>query len=279
MAAVVVTAAEWLRAPGLGWAAAAVAACLLAGLGLMPVRGWRRSLAALLIAGISVAIVVTQRRLTLIERDWPHQLEARVETASGRLRGDLHEAFHLAERLAAAGAAVGDESQAAAFRHLEELMPARGVESGVAVLDPDGTPWAWAGRQRLRPSATGDSLAAPGTGYYLVLETRRHSARGRVAVASVLIWAHPAVTDRSRSLAELFRARTEVGLEVYAAGTAPDSPNVFDYTEPTTAGDRLLFSTQPVPPTQGGAREIAATRGSRYVTWLLILLVLVTVSG
>lgn len=278
MAAVVVTAAEWLRAPGLAWAAAALTACLMAALALMPVGGWRRSLAVVLVAGTAVAIVITQRRLTLIERDWPHQLEARVETASGRLRGDLHDAFHLAERLAAAGAALGDGDQPAAFRRLEELIPARGVESGVAVLDPDGTPWAWAGRQRLRPSAAGDSLAARGTGYYLVLETRRHSARGRVAVASVLIWAHPAVTDRSRSLAELFRARTEVGLEVYAAGTAPDSPNVFDYTEPTTAGDRLLFSTQPVPPTQGGAREIAATRGARYVTWLLILLVLVAVS-
>jgi two-component system nitrogen regulation sensor histidine kinase NtrY len=278
VAAVVIAAAEWLRAPGLGWAAVVLAACLFAAATLLPIRSWRRTLALILIAGISLAIVVTQRRLTLIERDWPHQLEARVETASGRLRGDLHEAFHLAERLAAAGALAADDAQPAAFRRLQGLIPGSGVESGVAVLDPDGTPWAWAGRQRLRPAAVGDSLAARGTGYYLVLETRRHSAGGRVAVASVLIWAHPAVTDRSRSLAELFRARTEVGLEVYAAGTAPDSPNVFDYTEPTTAGDRLLFSTQPIPPTQAGARGIAATGGARYVTWLLMLLVLIAIS-
>ena len=278
VAAVVVAAAEWLRAPGLAWAAVAVGACLLAAAALLPVRGWHRRLALVVLAGTALAIVVTQRRLTLIERNWPDQLEARVETASGRLRGDLHEAFHLAVRLAAAGALAADGTQAAAFRRLEQLIPGSGVESGVAVLEADGTPWAWAGRQRLRPSAKGDSLAARGTGYYLVLETRRHSASGRVAVASVLIWAHPAVTDRSRSLAELFRERTEVGLEVYAAGTAPDSPNVFDYTEPTTAGDRLLFSTQPVPPTQGGAREIAATSGARYVTWLLILLVMIAIS-
>ena len=278
VAAVVIAAAEWLRAPALVWAAAAVGACLCAAAALVPFRGWRRKLAAALIAGIALAIVVTQRRLTLIERDWPHQLEARVESASRRLRGDLHDVFHLAERLAAEGALAADGTEAAAFDRLEQLIPARGVESGVAILDADGVPWAWAGRQRLRPAADGDSLAARGTGYYLVLETRRHSASGRVAVASVLIWAHPAVTDRSRSLAELFRERTEVGLEVYAAGTAPNSPNVFDYTEPTTAGDRLLFSTQPVPPTQGGARQLAATSGSRYVTWLLLVLVVVAIS-
>ena len=70
------------------------------------------------------------------------------------------------------------------------------------------------------------------------------------SVAGVLIWAHPAVPDGFRSLAELFRERTEVGLTVYPPGTAPDSVDVFDYAEPTTAGDRLLFSARPVPPEQ-----------------------------
>ena len=80
-------------------------------------------------------------------------------------------------------------------------------------------------------------------------------------MAGVLIWAHPAVPDRGRSLAELFRARTEVGLTVYPAGTAPDSADVFDYEEPTTAGPRLLFSVQPIPPEQGAAKELAYERG------------------
>ena len=278
VAAVVLTSAEWLRAPSLGWAAAATAACVAAGIGLRPIQGWRRWSSLVVLAVMALVVVVTQRRLTLIERDWPAQLEARIESASGRLRGDLHEAFHLAERLAAAGADAAGADQAAAFRRLAGLIPATGIESGVAVLDADGRPWAWAGRQRLQPVADGPPLGARSTGYYLVLETRRHSATGRVAVGSVLIWAHPAVTDRSRSLAELFRGRTEVGLDVYAAGTAPNNPNVFDYTEPTTAGDRLLFSTQPVPPTQGEARRIAANRGALALAWLLVALMVLTFS-
>jgi signal transduction histidine kinase len=278
VAAVVAASAEWLRAPSPGWALASVVACVATVAGLWPVRGWRRSLAAVVVAGIAAAVAVTQRQLTLIERDWPAQLEARIEAASGRLRGDLHHAFQLAERLAEEGAAAATADQATAFRRLAAAVPATGIESGVAVLEPDGRPWAWAGRQRLEPVAAGPALGARSAGYYLVLETRRHSGNGRVALGSVLIWAHPAVTDRSRSLAELFRGRTEVGLDVYAAGTAPNNPNVFDYTEPTTAGDRLLFSTQPVPPTQGEARQIAATRGARVLTWLLLALTVLAFS-
>ena len=132
-------------------------------------------------------------------------------------------------------------------------------------------PWAWAGRHRLPPVAEGDSIGSRATGYYVVLEARRHTADGRTAVAGVLIWAHPAVPDRGRSLAELFRERTEVGLTVYPPSTAPDSADVFDYEEPTTAGRRLLFSVRPVPPEQGTAKELAFERGSRgWSTWLVL---------
>jgi signal transduction histidine kinase len=104
-----------------------------------------------------------------------------------------------------------------------------------------------------------------------VLEARRHSPQGQTAVATVLLWAHPAVSDRDRSLAELFRGRTEVGLAVYPPGAAPDSPDVFDYEEPTTAGPRLLFSVQPIPPEQGAAKELAFERGSRAIILLVLL--------
>ena len=50
---------------------------------------------------------------------------------------------------------------------------------------------------------------------------------------------------------------------MYPPGTAPDSVDVFDYAEPTTAGDRLLFSVQPIPPEQGTAKERVFERGSR----------------
>ena len=86
----------------------------------------------------------------------------------------------------------------------------------------------------------------------------------------MLIWAHPAVPDRGRSLAELFRARTEVGLTVYPPNTAPDSADVFDYEEPTTAGPRLLFSVRRCRRSRGRPRSSPIERGSRAVTWLLL---------
>jgi hypothetical protein len=149
----------------------------------------------------------------------------------------------------------------------------------VVILDPGGLPWAWAGRHRLPPVAQGASIGSRTTGYYVVLEARRHTAGGRVAVAGVLIWAHPTVPDRRRSLAELFRERTEVGLSVYPPDTAPDSADVFDYEEPTTAGPRLLFSVRPVPPEQGTAKQLVYERGSRLVTWLVLLTLALALSA
>ena len=264
-------AAEWLRWPSLPWVvvgALAVAGCLVA---LFPYRGWRRrGLAATLVALI-VTIAVTQARLTAIETSWTEQRERRVQAASERLSGDLQAALHRADRLAQSALAVPQDDRATALRTLQRLVPTRGAEMSVALLDPEGDVWAWAGRHRLPPVAAGDSIGSRATGYYVVLEARRHSAEGRTAVAGVLIWAHPAVPDRSRSVAELFREGTEVGLTVYPPDSAPDSVDVFDYEEPTTAGPRLLFSVRPVPPEQGTAKQRAYAGGSRIATWLILL--------
>jgi two-component system, NtrC family, nitrogen regulation sensor histidine kinase NtrY len=266
-----VAAAEWLRRPSLPWVmvgAFAVVACLVV---LAAWPRWRqRGLAATLV-GLIATIAVTQARLTAIETRWAEQRERRVEAASRRLDGDLHEALHRADRLAQSALAAPRDDRAAALRLLERLVPRGGTEVSVVLFDPEGDPWAWAGRHRLPPVADGDSLGARATGYYVVLEARRHSADGRSAVAGVLVWAHPAVPDRSRSLAELFRESTEVGLAVYPPGAAPDSVDVFDYEEPTTAGRRLLFSVQPVPPEQGTAKQRAFDGGSRLALWLLLV--------
>jgi two-component system, NtrC family, nitrogen regulation sensor histidine kinase NtrY len=225
----------------------------------------------LALLGLVAALAVSQWRLSAIENRWPEQRELRVSAASKRLAGDLHAAFHRAEQLAHAAIATSPADRTAAFNLLRQLVPSRGPEMTVAVLDPQGNPWAWAGRHRLPPTAEGDSIGARATGYYVLLEARRHSADGRTAVAGVLIWAHPAVPDRSRSLAQLFHRRTEVALRVFPAGTAPDSVDVFDYQEPTTEGPRLLFSVEPVPPEQGSAKEATIERGTRAVTWVVLL--------
>lgn len=274
LAAVVAT-AEWLHAPSATWAIAAALMAVLAA-GVTVVR-WRRIPAVLLAAALlllAVELLATARQLHLNESDWPAQREARITAYGERVGGELRSALRATSRLADRGVDAAALSQEGAFEALAAAVPAGGVELGVAILDSTGAPWAWAGRHRLAPEASGDSIDARTSGYYVVLETRRHSA-GRVVVASVLIWADSAVPDRSRSVAERFRRATEVGLHVYPPGAAPEhNPDIFDYSEPTTAGPRLLFSVQPVPPTQDEARDRVFTRSGRVLLLLLGLSVL-----
>jgi len=276
--AAVGAAAEWLRQPSPTWVWAGWA-CVLGGAAVLyPFEGWRRRALTATLLGLALSLTLAQRQLTGIERRWPQERQERVTAASQRLDGDLHSVLHRTERLAEAAVRTSPNDRASALEALERLVPAGGPEMSVVVFDARGDPWAWAGRHRLPPRGEGDSIASRASGYYVVLEARRHSTRERTAVATVLIWAHPAVPDRGRSLAELFRERTEVGLAVYPPGTGPDSPDVSDYEEPTTAGPRLLFSVQPIPPEQGSAKERAYERGSRAVFLLALLTLAVGLS-
>ncbi len=269
--AAIAAAAEWLRHPAPAWVWIAWVAVAAAAVVLYPIGGWRRRALVEVLAGLTLALTITQRQLTAIETRWPEEREHRVTTASQRLEGDLRTARRRAERLAEAAAAMPSDDRAAALVMLDRLIPVGGPEMSAVVFDEQGNPWAWAGRHRLPPRSEGDSITSRASGYYVVVEARRHSRDGRAAVATVLIWAHPAVPDGGRSLAALFRKRTEVGLAVYPPGAGPNSADVFDYEEPTTAGPRLLFSVQPIPTEQGSAKELAFERGSRAVILLLLL--------
>ena len=265
--------AEWLRQPGglwlwVAWISVGAEMALL-----WPLSGWRQRALLILLAGAATALTLGHRQIRAIETRWPQEREKRVTAASQHLAADLHSALHRAERLAESAIASPARTQDAALKELGRLVPSAGPEMSVTVFDSSGEPWAWAGRHRLLPRADGDSFAARTSGYYVVLEARRHSAEGRSAVAGVLIWAHPAVPDRNRSLAELFRQRTEVGLSVYPSGTAPESADVFDYEEPTTAGPRLLFSVQPIPPEQGAAKELVFLRTAMAALVVLLTLI------
>src|SRR3954470_6067783 len=277
-----VAVAEWLREPGglwlwVAWISVGVEMALL-----WPLSGGRQPVLLILLAGVATALTLGHRQIRAVETRWPEEREKRVTAASQHLAANLHSALHRAERLAESAIASPAKTQDAALKELGRLVPSAGPEMSVAVFDSSGDPWAWAGRHRLLPRAEGDSFAAQTSGYYVVLEARRHSAEGRSAVAGVLIWAHPAVPDRNRTLAELFRQRTEVGLAVYPSGTAPESVDVFDYEEPTTSGSRLLFSVQPIPPEQGAAKELVFLRSSHVLLWLFLLtliLALATATG
>ena len=271
MLAAVLAAAEWLRTPAAAWSWSAALACVAALLLLMAQVRVATALLAVTLAVMAAELIVTQRQLIAIERDWPEQREARIEAYGQRVDGELRAALREAVRLAEIGAAAADLDRGQAFRHLAAATPAAGIERAVVVLDSGGAPWAWAGRHRLPAELEGDSIAVRAVPYYVLLETRRHSG-SRTAVASVLIWADSAVADRDRSLAERFRRSTEVGLLVYPPGTAPEgNTDIFDYEEPTTEGRRLLFSVQPVPPRQEEARARVYDRGATVVLWLALV--------
>ncbi len=271
IAAVLLGGAEWLHTFSRPWDLVTAIAALCTAALLLPWDGWRRqALAALLVIFAAVA-VATQHRLNRIENNWAEEREARVSLAGDRLAGDLHSAFDLTQRLADIGARAASLDRTAAFRVLAQVITSHGPETGIAILESDGTPWAWAGSHRLPPRASGDTIASASSQYYVTLESRRHSVRGRVAVANVLVWAHPAVPENSRSLAERFRARTDVELAVYAEGTAPDNSDVFDYCEASGEEERCLFSAQPLPPQQADARALEISRNGRAAAVLLLL--------
>ncbi|HET8650178.1 MAG TPA: hypothetical protein VFL95_09065, partial [Gemmatimonadales bacterium] len=277
VALAVIATGEWLRAPAWGWVVAAAVLVLLLLAARHETVSWRMQAARVLLAMLVVVLALAQHRLDRIEHHWPAERESRIEAASRSLQSELHDAFQLVEKLADQTAAAGRlPDRDDAFAALARAVPSSGPEVGLALLDPRGDPWAWSGRHRLRPRMFGDSLDAQSNGYYVLLEARRHSAEGRMAVASVLVWAHPAVPDRGRSLAELFRSRHEVGLVVYPPGAAPSSSDVFDYQVPTTAGPRLLFSLQPLPPEQGSAKQQLLARADRAAVWLTLMLLGVT---
>lgn len=213
----------------------------------------------------------TQWRLERLANAWPAERERRIESASGRLADELQRARHLADTLAYRAVQLARLPREEGFAAVERRIPRTGLEAGIAVYESDGAPRVWGGRFRLPPDPAGDSVDVRLTPYYAVLEARRHAADGRVGIGAVLLGADPAVPDQDRGLAARFRERTEVGLSITAPQAAPNSPDVFDYQQPTTLGTRVLFSAQFVPPEQGEAIARARGSGSRGVAWALLV--------
>ncbi len=120
--------------------------------------------------------------------------------------------------------------------------------------------------------AEGDSLTARFSRFYATLESRRRSPSGRVVVATVLLWADSAVPRPDRSLASRFGASAGVQLQVFPPGAAPAGVDIFDYTQPTSTGDRLIFSLKPVSPEQSVVGKQVADDASGLVGVALLIL-------
>jgi signal transduction histidine kinase len=261
---------EWIRAPGPVVALVAVGLLVVAGASLLR-WGWlARTLALALIVQAAV-LGMSEAALRSIQRDWSRVRESRITAAATGWEQDLAGARSVAERLAGLALRAATLDREASFNALARLVSREPMELGIAVLEPDGVPYAWAGRHRLAPEVEGDSLDFRATPYYAVLESRRHLASGRTVVVSALLAADSTVPDQGRSLARRFEDATEVGLMILPPGVAPDTSDVFDYVEPTTAGPRLLFSVQLSPPSQSVSFERTQRRASVRVILLAIL--------
>lgn len=236
--------------------------------------GWGDRLVALVLAVLVIGVPMLQYRVSALSSRWPEERERRIESASRRLEGDLREELRRIVEVAERTSRLVDLPDDDLFHAMGDLIPSRGVEMGVVVLSPSGVPRAWAGRHRVAPEPAGDSLAVRFAPYLSVFETRRTLADGFVVVASLLLDADPAVPGADASLSERFRARTEVGLEIFPAEMAPENGDIFDYEEPTTAGPRVLFSVRPRPPTQGEATEHAVELAGQAGVALALTLLL-----
>jgi signal transduction histidine kinase len=276
--------AEWLRAPGTFWVVAAVALATLALLdGLRhhranreaagPLRAWL--LPGLTALGLALALFLAQRRVAPVGKDWPAERERRVNAAFQRLSGELRSAVTRADRLTAAAAPLAAGDRATAFAALAHALPRDQGEMAVVILESTGVPWAWAGRHRLPPEPAGDSISARFSRFYAVLESRRHLPAGRVVVSTVLIWADSAVPRPDRSLAARFGSTAGVQLRIFPPGAAPRGADIFDYVIPTSRGDRLLFSVQPLPPDQEVAERAVSHEVQVWVGFAMLALVCV----
>jgi signal transduction histidine kinase len=271
---VTIPVAEWLRQPAPVWV---VVSCVILALAVAATRrgGWRSWTTLMALVAMVGVLAGAQWSVARAGRDWPAERERRIAAAFERLSGALRLAHDANRRLAVRGAAWAERDQAAAFQALGGLLPRNMPEMAVVILEPSGTPWAWAGRHRLIPEAEGDALAARFSRFYATLEDRQTTPSGRVVVASLLVWADSAVPRPEHSLAAQFGATHGVQLRVYPPARAPQGAEVFEYTDSTASGERPLFSLEPVPPDPASVQDQVALTESQHVGLTLIgLLVL-----
>jgi signal transduction histidine kinase len=265
---------EWLRRPTV---ALAVGALLVGGLVLALLRGdgrlriWSmRVLILLLVAAVGWQTY----RLDAVTRRWPAERERLVARASTELGSELRTAGGLLQRTVEAGSAACSATREEAFATLDGLVPPNHPDLAVALLQPDGVAWAWAGRHRASPPAHADSLDVEATPTHLALARRRDCDHERQVVATLLIWTAPSDPAHDLTLVERFRRATDVALRVWPGDLAPDSPDVFDYQYDTPQGTRTLFSLQVLPPDQGEHWSLVAGRGDLPIAFGMAVLLL-----
>jgi signal transduction histidine kinase len=274
-------AAEWLRGNAAAWAWVAGVAGLAAV--ALAARGPFRPLAsgaALASLALGVVLVTGALQIRRIQCCWPAWQEARVTAASHALESTLAEAMAHARRLAERGAAAAMLPREEAFADLARATAAGpvGIERGLAIIEPDGAPLAWAGRHRAVPAPdTAPELRAVITPFYARLEARRQTSVG-VAVGTVLLSAEPAMHDRDRTVGAAFARAHGVGLRFYSPGLGPRDSRVFDICPVGCERGDTLLTVLTISPAQGDAK-LAALASTAGLAGLVLALTLVLLLG
>jgi len=273
-------AAEWLRGNAAAWAWAAGIAGLAA-VALVARRPFRPLAITAALSSLALGVILVSGALKVgrIQCCWPAFREARVTSASHALQSTLAGAMTQANRLAERGATAALLPREAAFAELARATAAgpMGIERGIAIIEPDGQLFAWAGRHRSVPTPdTAPELRAVITPFYVLLEARRQTANG-VAVGTVLLSVAPAMPDQDRTVGAAFERAHGVGLQFYSPGFGPRDERVFDICPVGCEHGDTLLSVLTISPSQGDAKlaaldEASSRAGLALAVTLLLLL-------
>jgi len=274
-------AAEWLRGNAAAWAWVAEGAGIAA-VALAARRPYRPLAIAAAVASLVLGAILATGAVQVgrIQCCWPAFREARVTAASRALQSTLAVAMTQARRLAERGATAALLPREAAFAELARATAAGpvGIERGVAVIEPNGTLFAWAGRHRAVPAPdTTPELRTVITPFYAVLEARRQTPVG-VAVGTVLLSAAPAMPDQDRTVAAVFQREHGVGLQFYSPGFGPRDERVFDICPSGCEHGDTLLSVLTISPAQGDAK-LAVLAGTARLAGVVLALTLVLLLG
>ena len=270
MAAALVTAALWLRAPEVRYLApAAIATVIGAALLRFVPRPLRLGGGAAVVAlGVFCVVgAIAQRELRRVEGDWRTYRAERVTRGAERLDVALEgiEAA-LSERARTALDAPSDTVQA--FAHLERLISEDGPHA-IVVYD-GGRPLAWAGRGRVRTDSVAGSAGVIFTPFYVTLYAAAERGQRR-SVASTLVHAEAPADRLAHAVDEPLAARSGLHGFQFVLPTVRELSESVPYVG---RGGDTLFRARALVPAQGEAALLALDRARERGTLLLALAVI-----
>jgi two-component system nitrogen regulation sensor histidine kinase NtrY len=277
-AVALMSAAWWVRAPGMTYLAVCAIATVIAAAAAWrgPARAervWTR-LAALALAAFCAVATAELAAVLRMARDWPSVSAETVRVSAAAMGDALTETARSLEQSAQV-ALDAPPARSSAFAALQ-AGPAGHAERSIVLYRGDSSdhPFAWAGVQRTPIDTSAGRFAVLRTPFYLALQAIARRGRDR-AVATALIHADPPADRLSSPLDERVSARTSVRGFSFAnpenAGPG-DSAILF---APGGAGDSPLLAFRPDTPRQPEATlrttERAQRRGALVVALALAL--------